>query len=429
MSAPITTQAGFKLLLRLRWAALGAYTLGCFGAVFLLKVPLHWSPVSACLLALAFANLVAEKRIAFLLRRPEVWAAFLQTLDVIAFTFLLLWTGGAYNPFAIFYLLHVVVACAMLRSRSAIGLLLLCVGCYSYLLLAAQPLPLSESLGFHHLGMILAMTLTAGGIIYFFTRLNRDRVAHEAALEQARIASERTRRMASVSTLAAGVAHALATPIGTIALISEEMQQRSEMGLCDSETLKDILEIRREVGVCASLLRKISAKGAGSEGEAWRDVGVEEVMVHCLGQLEPEEKACVLRDAPIPTSQLQAPFESLVQALIILLRNGLQASVAHGKILFGCHEFEGFVVWTVADRGEGMSPQQLDQVGEPFFSTRKTGNNLGLGLFIVRSLAEQMRGELTFDSQLGLGTVAKLKLAVFRDGEKADWPKVHGMKA
>jgi two-component system sensor histidine kinase RegB len=64
----------------------------------------------------------------------------------------------------------------------------------------------------------------------------------------------------------------------------------------------------------------------------------------------------------------------------------------------------------VLDQGSGMTPEVLSRAGEPFFSTKPTGSGMGLGLFLARTFAEQLGGELRVDSRLGHGTRVQLVL-------------------
>jgi two-component system sensor histidine kinase RegB len=65
-----------------------------------------------------------------------------------------------------------------------------------------------------------------------------------------------------------------------------------------------------------------------------------------------------------------------------------------------------------------MAPETLRRVSEPFYTTKGPGRGLGLGTFIVRSFAERLKGNLSFESETGAGTTAILELPLIRyDGK------------
>jgi len=72
-----------------------------------------------------------------------------------------------------------------------------------------------------------------------------------------------------------------------------------------------------------------------------------------------------------------------------------------------------YVVICAADKGEGIPPEVLSQVTEPFFTTKDPGSGSGLGLYQVRGLAESAGGHLRIASEVGVGTTVKLILPAY----------------
>ena len=113
-----------------------------------------------------------------------------------------------------------------------------------------------------------------------------------------------------------------------------------------------------------------------------------------------------LPPAPQPVT---APAEPLRQSLIALLRNAFDASAPDQRVTLRVEQAEGMRV-EVIDCGRGMTPEESARAGEPFFTTKPSGAGLGLGLFLVRSFADQMGGTLRWRSVPGQGTSVVLEL-------------------
>jgi two-component system sensor histidine kinase RegB len=101
-------------------------------------------------------------------------------------------------------------------------------------------------------------------------------------------------------------------------------------------------------------------------------------------------------------------------AVCVLLDNALaatEAAAAAGPIVVRSGSERGSVFLTVEDEGVGVDPANVGRIGEPFFTTKETGQGMGLGLFVVRNLLEQLGGRLEVERRSPRGTSVRLCFA------------------
>ncbi len=100
----------------------------------------------------------------------------------------------------------------------------------------------------------------------------------------------------------------------------------------------------------------------------------------------------------------------LNQAISNVVANAIQASRPGQTVKISTSARNGRCLIQVADSGEGIAPENLPRVFDPFFTTRPVGSGTGLGLHIAHQVVTAHHGEITIDSQLGRGTTMTIEL-------------------
>lgn len=335
--------------------------------------------------------------------------------DILLLTALLHLTGGAANPFSILFLVYVFLSAIFLTPRWTYSTSLFSSLCFALLLFES---PSQSSLHIHHEeallslhlhGMWVAYLVVAFLSTYFLTKIMEALQRQQKAfLELERLRAD-DEKLVSLATLAAGAGHELATPLSSIALASSELHEGLQEGISTEHLIRDVHLIQREVQRCKRILEMMAFKGGGHRGEVIRKVYLQELQEELLTRITLPHRVSIKVDAP--QAAIFVYREALLQALTALITNALDAADECRVIM---REDEEHAIFEVRDAGPGISDEVLMRIGDPFFTTKAPGKGTGLGLFLVRQLVEEWKGELSLASN-SEGTVVQLKLPLNRD--------------
>jgi two-component system sensor histidine kinase RegB len=278
---------------------------------------------------------------------------------------------------------------------------------------------LHHSFAAHLQGMWVAFVIAAVLTAYFVSQLASAVERRDREIAAVRERALRYERVAALSTLAADAAHELGTPLASIGVAARELEIALDRLPGGAPYADDVRLIRSELGRCRAVLDGVAAQAGTSAGEAPTTLTPGDVIADVRRRLEPELADRLEVQEPLPAASLRLPREAFSRAIYNLVRNGLDASTGPSKVVITARAENGSYCFSVKDRGCGMPPDVLARAAEPFFTTKPPGKGLGLGLFLARSLADQLGGRLVVESRYGEGTEARLAVPlVVEEGEK-----------
>ncbi len=234
-------------------------------------------------------------------------------------------------------------------------------------------------------------------------------------------------RLASVGTLAAGVAHQINNPIGAI-LNSAEFALRCAEDDDASETFRRALETNLvESRRCAQIVKSMLQFSRDEPPEKWvDDVAPLVRRAHrAINAYAQDREAHVEFEGPDePLYALICPIE-IEQAIVNLLRNAIESRPHGAHVTLTLARRDKSALIEVIDDGRGIDDDDRDRLFEPFYSTRTREGGTGLGLSVAHGIVGDHGGEIQIESLATAGTrvVVSLPLverSAYMDGRNMD---------
>lgn len=346
--------------------------------------------------------------------QPRAIAAFVA-FDLVAIGVVLAASGGAANPFSALFLVHVALAAAVLPTATTFALSALAVMVFASLFAVPAGSCCASherdgSFSAHLYGMWMAFVLCAGLVAFFVTRIRGALEAREREVLRLRREAEHASRFASLGTLAAGTAHELGTPLGTIAVLAGELEAGD---LPASESQAHARAIAAAVLRCRDVISKMQAAAHASRAAA-APLDVPRAALRIVEEwsaARPDVR--VLADVGHVEGWAPISADDFASALGVLLDNAAFASkkaATDAPLAVRVTRAAGRITVAVDDAGTGVPDDLLERLGEPFLTTKEPGEGMGLGLYLARGLLEPVGGRLRVENRRPHGARAEIDL-------------------
>ena len=241
----------------------------------------------------------------------------------------------------------------------------------------------------------------------------------ETESKKLEIQLEHASKMAALGEFAAGVAHEINNPIASVAAYAERLalilkrdalfpENESEKILSYLENIQ--YQAYRTKGITGSILDFVRKK----EVTKVRELDINDVIEKVLKLVELQFKTQKLNLRKVLTPKLFCftDKDQLEQVLLNLLKNAFDAVEEGGEITIKTWQDKNTVFALVKDNGQGIEPEAIQKIFDPFYTTKEPGKGTGLGLSICYGIMHGLGGNIEVNSTPGQGSTFILSIPV-----------------
>lgn len=334
--------------------------------------------------------------------------------DIVILTAVLYFAGDTSNPFTDLFFVPLAFGAATLPWRYTLATTVAAITGHSLLEIAGETTIVPHSGPKHDLwqiGITVTDVLTATMITFVVFQVAARLRHHQHLLSRERERALNDRRLVELGAMATGAAHELGSPLSTMAVLATELRRSYAHlpQLCD-----DLRIMSTQIEACKESLSRMLTSAGQARAEGGGRVAIDAFLGRVFDRwqrLRPGIAVHLSCDGPQPAPEILADL-ALEQALLNLLNNAADATPS---------QLDVAVRWTgeqltlrIDDDGHGLAPDDLAQLGRPFFTTKKPGEGNGLGLFLTATTVERLGGRFSLGPRPEGGARAEVVLPLAR---------------
>jgi two-component system NtrC family sensor kinase len=221
----------------------------------------------------------------------------------------------------------------------------------------------------------------------------------------------RSDRLSMIGQLAAGVAHEINNPLGSILLFSRLILQQVP---AEGRIRENLERIEKETKRCHTIVKGL-LDFAHERKPLVESVVVNRLLDATLKLFEGQflfQNIQVVKNYGLNVGAIEADQSQLQQVFMNIILNAADAMNGKGRLVLAtqANHALGFIEISISDTGCGIPPENLERVFDPFFTTKGVGHGTGLGLSVSYGIIQSHNGEISVSSEPGQGTTFTISL-------------------
>ena len=393
-------------LIKIRWIAISGQFIAVFFVYYLIQIniPLYETLIIILLSVIVnFYSYYEERKNKTI---SNIKAFSFLVFDTLQLGFLLFLTGGIINPFSILILAPVITSASYLPALMTVILSLTSI--IIIILLNFYYLPLDLGTEFilpeiYSFGLVTSLIITVIFIAiyaYLFASSSR-KISNALSVSKLQILNQK--KITEVGSLSAAAAHELGTPLNTIFLIINDLLKEKKL-IADKDISKDIALLKSQAERCKEILQKFTKNPLKLKDKFLEKVKLTDLIKINFDKFNKSKKLNLTIE-----SNNDEPEIVFKDEIMYSLGNIIQNSVfySYSIVTVKLYYSKKDLKIVVSDDGPGFSKDIIDRLGEPYIS--KNNQGMGLGIFISKTLIENMGGNLKLYNSKVNNAVVEIK--------------------
>jgi len=410
LNSPQEHRINLRLLIWLRVFAIVGQLAAVYFSSRILDINLQTHALYLWISVYAFINIFTyiRTRFNYAIRRWEFFSHLL--VDIFILTILFNYSEGGANPFVSFYLIPLTISAITLPAIFTWALATITIACYSLLMWVLNPMNdhsfHAQNFGLHVTGMWLGFVISALLVSFFIVRMGRTIQQQQKELAEQKTQALQNEQLIKLGTIAASTAHELGTPLGTMQLVIEDLEECNEA----SNNSGQLNILKDQISRCKEALSVLSASVGSAPLEKGEPMMTQDFVNELLDDWNNSRPDINIKRSwkgEIPGPKIIAE-RSLKQAIKNILDNAANASPDY----VSCDVISEPQTLTllISDRGPGIQLSDTENIGKQPISEKSTG--LGLGLFLSHGIIKRFGGKVSLknSNKGGLQTTIYLPL-------------------